>query len=72
MQETDREKSLQMTESEAIGLLEMATCFKEDLTPDQVQAIAKVSELCREFYREWETASATTLVCGNKGPIVIS
>ena len=68
MQEPEREKIILMTEAEAIGLLEMATRFKEDLTADQQNAIAKVTELCREFYRELETVSASARINGGERP----
>ena len=45
------EKSLQLTEEEALGLLDIVLLSPGDLTPEQRAATVKLSEFCRQFLR---------------------
>ena len=61
MQDNHREKCIYMSEEEAMGLLEMATRFQGELSPDQIQAIIKLTELCRSHYRETSLSKVSTI-----------
>lgn len=46
------EKTLCLTEDEAMGLLDIMLVSETDLTPAQRSALLKLSEHCRQFLRE--------------------
>lgn len=46
------ERSLCLTEEEAMGLLDIVMMSNADLSTDQHSAIIKLSEFCREYLRE--------------------
>ncbi len=52
MQDNHREKCIYISEEEAMGLLEMATRFQGELSPEQIRAMGKLTELCRSCYRD--------------------
>lgn len=51
MKEREQEKSLFLTEEEAMGLLDVALLCPGELTPEQRAAVMKLSEFCRQFLR---------------------
>lgn len=59
------EKELWLNEEEAMGLLDIIMMSPNDLTPAQRAAILKLSDFCREFLREEETA----LAIGNRSHV---
>ena len=46
------EKTLRLTEEEALSLLDIVLVTPEDLSPAQRSAFLKLSEHCRQFLRE--------------------
>jgi hypothetical protein len=54
LREREQERSLWLTEEEAMGLLDVALLSPGELTPEQRAAILKLSEFCRQFLREPE------------------
>lgn len=46
-----KETSLQLTENEAMGLLDILLLTSTDMTEEQQSALAKISDACREFIR---------------------
>ncbi len=54
------EKTLCLTEEEAIGLLDIMLVTPGDLTPEQRSAFMKLSEHCRQLLREDSDSAAYT------------
>lgn len=57
MKELGMERSLCLTEEEALGLLDIIVMCPDDFTPEQRAAVAKLSEFCRQFMREGREAT---------------
>lgn len=60
------EKTLCLTEEEALGLLDLVLMAPDDLTPAQRSAFLKLSEHCRQFLRE--TAEPPAFPVGSSHP----
>lgn len=58
MKERERERSLWLTEEEAMGLLDVALLCPGDLTPAQRSAVIKLSDFCRQFLRSEDARPA--------------
>jgi len=55
MQEEGRERSLELTMEEAMGLLDILLLCPGELTAEQRTATLKLSEFCREWLRDAQT-----------------
>ena len=52
MQDRPAERGIQLTEAEALGLLELVMTFPKELDPEQRDALVKLSDYCRQFLRD--------------------
>ena len=52
MKEIEIDRSLCLTEEEAMGLLDIVMMSPGDLNQEQRAAVMKLSEFCRQFLRE--------------------
>ncbi len=72
MKECNSERSLRLTEEEALGLLDLVMLSTNDLSAEQRAAVVKLSEFCRQFLREdskgVETGPARTLTTVSPAP----
>jgi len=59
MQEERRERSLELTIEEAMGLLDVLLLSPGELTAEQRAATLKLSEFCRKWLRESQGPGST-------------
>ncbi|HLJ57275.1 MAG TPA: hypothetical protein VKT77_19720 [Chthonomonadaceae bacterium] len=52
LQDRPAERGIQLTEAEALGLLELVMTFPKELDPEQRDALVKLSDYCRQFLRD--------------------
>lgn len=57
-----RPKCLQLTEEEALGLLDVAMACPTDLSSEQYSAVMKLSDFCRELLRDARQHAEEALV----------
>ena len=52
MRESLQTERLTLTREEALGLLDIALLSPDELTPEQRSAVVKLSDYCRQCYRD--------------------